>query len=398
MKGMKRLATAWRSPPAAFAFAILGPVLLTVLLGSLNTSQSRDYAFLYLAVVAALGVSRGIGPALAAALVSFLLIDYFFVAPVHTLTIADETDLVNLVVLLAAAGLVGSLGSRRRLAQIRAEQLAEKLRQTTIELENLNREQAAAAAVAVRLAQTQQQVHVLEQTDRLRRELLANVSHELRTPLGTILTGVSSQAEREDLPDDIREELQAVVRETQRLGRLVSDMLDLARIEGHALKINVDEVDLADAIEGAGERLRRVNPTRVVKMELPAGCEVVADWDRLGQIFDNLLGNADRFSPAGAPVTVEASAGKRAMVVIRVTDAGPGVAAADREHIFERFFRPESGATDHRSGTGLGLAIARGLVEAHGGRIWVEDPPANSGARFAFTLPAADSDDSPAEP
>jgi len=387
---MPQLKTAWKSQGAAFAFAIAGPAALTVILNSLSTSQSRDYIFLYLAIVAGLGVARGIWPAVAAALVSFLLVDYYFVPPYYTFTIADETDVVNLVVFVAVAALVGTLGSLRRLAQHRAEQLAETLRRATVELENLNREQAQAAEVAVRLAQTQQQVHVLEKTDQLRRELLANVSHELRTPLGTILTGVSSQAERPDIPNDSRDELQAVVREAERLERLVSDMLDLARIEGHALKLNVDEIELSDAISAATSRLSRTSPGRRVEVTLRIEeCTVIADWDRLGQIFDNLLTNADRFSPADAPVAVEAFSDEHSMVVIEVSDLGPGIAPGDREHLFERFFRPQGGKTGERAGTGLGLAIVRGLVEAHGGRIWLEDASPNVGARFRFTLPAS---------
>jgi signal transduction histidine kinase len=241
----------------------------------------------------------------------------------------------------------------------------------------------------VRLARTEQQVHALEETDRLRAELLANVSHELRTPLATILTGTTDLLNDGDLAQAARARIRSVVAETQRLGRLVSDMLDLARIEGRALRLDPAEVALRDAVDAAVERLRRTSPDRVVTIDFDETIEVTADWDRLGQILDNLLRNADLYSPSGSPIRVEAARGKRSMVVTRIIDQGPGIPADQRERIFERFVRSSDDADAHAGGTGLGLAIVRGLVEAHAGRVWVEDPRDGEGTRLAFALPAA---------
>jgi two-component system OmpR family sensor kinase len=110
----------------------------------------------------------------------------------------------------------------------------------------------------------------------------------------------------------------------------------------------------------------------------------------LGQVLDNLLVNADQFSPAGEPVTVTADPSPEG-VIVRVIDGGPGVPAALRERVFERFFRGP-GDSDNSSGTGLGLAIVRGLVNAQGGRVWLEDSAPGEGGRFAFCLPNAASD------
>jgi len=380
---------------AGFTAALIGPALLTMLLNLLPRSGSDDWALLYVVVVASLGLLSGLGPAIVAAAASFLLVDYYFVPPFHQLAIASTGDVVNLLVFLAVAGVVGGLGSRRRRAQLEAERLATQLRQVNAELERLNREQAESAAVAVRLAQTQQQVRVLEESDRLRTDLLANVSHELRTPLGSILIGATDLLENPVLPQTLRPEVEAVAREARRLERLVSDLLDMARIEGHALTLNAVEIDLGEALSAAAARLRRASPARAVDVVLPQGdLEVLADWDRLGQILDNLLRNADRHAPAGTPITLEAAPGKRSMVVTRVIDRGPGVEADQRERIFERFVRgPEAGMGGDNGavagGTGLGLAIVRGLVEAHAGRVWVEDSAAGEGGCFAFTLPAA---------
>ena len=379
------------------AAAIAGPVAITALLSLPGPSTARDYVFVYVALVAVLGTLSGLRSALISAALSFLLVDYFFVPPFHTLTIADARDLVDLVVFVTVAGVAGGVGSGRRHAQIDAERLAAQLHRTNTELERLEHEQAEAAAVAVRLSQAQQQVRVLEASDRLRTDLLANVSHELRTPLASILTGATDLLERPHISGPVRVEVEAIIGEARRLERLVSDLLDMARIEAHALTLDAVEIDLDDAVEAAAGRLRLASPNRPVEITLPPdGLEVLADWDRLGQILDNLLQNADRHAPEATPITVAASPGKRSMVVVRVVDRGPGVPMDQRERVFERFVRgvnvggAEEGAREPApGGTGLGLAIVRGLVEAHAGRVWIEDPESDEGARFAFTLPAA---------
>jgi K+-sensing histidine kinase KdpD len=390
-------------PWAAVIAAVAGPAALTAILVSLPLPESRDYIFLYLGLVAALGLFGGLLATVPCAAVSFLLVDYFFVPPYRTLTIADEADVVNLLVFLVVAAAVGLLGSRRRLAQIRAEKLAKELRAANLELERLDRERGEAAAVAVRLAQAEQQVRVLEASDRVRADLLGNVSHELRTPLASILTGATDMLRRPGLSGEALAEIEALVGAARRLERLVGDLLDMARIEGHALTLEPVEVDLGEAIEAAAGRLHLASPSRAVEVALPPdGLEVLADWDRLGQILDNLLQNADQHAPPGTAITVSGMAGKRSMVVVRVIDRGPGVAAEERERIFERFARgaTESGtAADaglRSAGTGLGLAIVRGLIQAHAGRIWMEEPGEGEGGRFAFTLPGVAGESTPA--
>jgi K+-sensing histidine kinase KdpD len=375
------------TPIVGSVVAIAAPAALTAILTHVQSGQSRDYVFLYLAVVAALALTNGLLPALLAAAVSFLLVDYYFVPPAHTLTIADETDLVNLLVFFGTAGLVGGLASRRRLAVLRAEALTRHLRDANTELERLYRNQEMAARTAVRLAQAQQQVTGLQETDRLRRELLQNVSHELRTPLSSILTGTTAVLTRSDLAPQLREELAAIAVQSRRLDRLVGDLLDMARIEGHALDLHLEPTDMAEAAQAAADRLHQVKPHRQVEVRVDGGpVEVFADWDRLGQIFDNLLGNADRFAPPDTPIVVSVTPGVRDTVVTKVIDRGPGVPSAMRDHVFDRFVRDEESGT---GGTGLGLAIVRGLVEAHAGRVWLDDSDADGDTVFAFALPAA---------
>jgi K+-sensing histidine kinase KdpD len=369
--------------------AVLAPLLLAGILELIHYSNPRDYIFLYLGIVAALGVASGVWPAYVAAAVSFLVVDYLFVRPVHTLSIASTDDVVNLLVFFGAATVVGSVGSRRRAAQLRAEALAAELQDANLELGRLNEEQAEAARVALQLARTEQQVTVLEETDRLRTELLANVSHELRTPLATILVTSTRLLDQAALAEHMRDDVGIVAAQARRLRRLVSDMLDMTRITGRAIDLHPADVDLGDALTAARDRLRVQSPSREVDVDITPGTpEVVADWDRLGQVLDNLLANADRHAPAVAPISVRAMATGDDRVEIHVVDGGPGVPDALRDRVFERFVRG-TGPADREVGTGLGLAIVRGLVDAQGGAVRLEPAAPGEGAHFTIMLPAA---------
>jgi K+-sensing histidine kinase KdpD len=370
--------------------ALGAPAALTALLVHAGGGQPRDYVYLYLGIVAALGVIAGLLPAVLSAAAGFLLVDYFLVLPLHTLTIASREDVVNLAVFFTAAGVVGGLGSRRRTMQLEAEALTRALQRANEELARLRREEAEAAAVAVRLARTEQQVRLLEESDRVRREFLATVSHELRTPLAGILTASTVLAQRADDPATVRGDAASIAQQARRLNRLVGDMLDMARIEGSTLDLRLEHVDLGQAAVAAVDRLAQPSPDRAVRVDIAPDTLALADWDRLGQILDNLLLNADRFAPAGTPITVRAEKGTRDVVVIRVADRGPGIPHALRDHVFEHFVRGPVEGED--GGIGLGLAIVRGLVEAQGGRVWVDDTEGGAGACLAFSLPAAPRD------
>ena len=255
--------------------ALLGPLALTAVLVGTGGAAERDYVFLYLGLVVVLGVLRGLWPGLIAAALSFMLLDYFFVPPFHTLTIANEQDVVNLLAFAATAGAVGVLGSQRRRALLRAEALARDLRRTNAELLRLSREQAAAAEAALALAHSQEQVRALQEVGRLRRELLANVSHELRTPLGTILAESTAALAQDSDAEEAERRLRAIAGEAQRLRALVDDMMDMAVIEAGTLELRLEPLRLADVIEAAVERLRRISPTRAVDWD-----EAAADLDR----------------------------------------------------------------------------------------------------------------------
>ena len=375
----------WRSADwMIWVLALAGPGILTAVLVQFSPTDKRNYVFLYLGVVAIVGVLRGFWPALLAAAVSFALLDYFFTVPYYTFTMSRPEDALNLLVFVVVAALVGILASRRRQALLQAEALTKQLRDVNSELIRLNKEQAEAAQAALRLARSEQQINALRETDQLRRELLANVSHELRTPLGTILAESTDPIEERSAAE-MGQALQTIAAEARRLNALVADMLDMTIIEGGALELDLAPLDIADAIEAAAERLHRFSPGRQVSWDSDAArAEVLGDWARLGQVLDNLLSNADRFAPPSTAINVQVTHEQVGLVTIRVSDRGPGIPVELRERIFERFFRGQGDG--NTGGTGLGLAIVKGLVEAHAGTVAVEEGP-QPGATLRFTLP-----------
>ena len=224
--------------------------------------------------------------------------------------------------------------------------------------------------------------------DQHRRELIANVSHELRTPITAL------QAVLENMVDGVAPAdpttLRTALAQTERLGRLVTELLDLSRIDAgvHVLELApfgvrqfVDEVMAEAKVHATGAGY----DVRFQAAVTPAGAQVVADRDRLKQVVLNLLDNATRHSPRGAPVSLTARCGVDGLL-LEVRDRGPGIPVAERERVFERFIRGER-ATG--GGTGLGLAIARWVVHLHGGAIAVVDLPPHErpGCLIRVTLP-----------
>ncbi|MFC5060086.1 HAMP domain-containing sensor histidine kinase [Saccharothrix xinjiangensis] len=219
----------------------------------------------------------------------------------------------------------------------------------------------------------------LDAADRQRRELIANVSHELRTPI-TALQNVLENVVDGVAPADATT-LSTALAQTERLGRLVAELLDLSRIDAGAHPLDRAEFPLepllADVVAEASVAAREVRFTVDVS---PAGAVVYADEGRLAQVVANLLDNAARHGPAGGEVRITASVGED--LVLEVADDGPGIAPGERERVFERFTRGERAVG---GGTGLGLNIARWVVDLHGGTIAVVDGP---GCRIRATLPA----------
>jgi signal transduction histidine kinase len=239
----------------------------------------------------------------------------------------------------------------------------------------------------------------LRQSDQAKNAFVADVSHELRTPL-TVIKGTIETLQDGALDDpSVRDGfLDAMSQETERLIRLVNDLLVLARADAGALNLRLEPVDLADLARtrcAGRETLSRSRGVRlVVETVSPASGEVaflaLADPDRIARVLDNLLDNAIRYSPPGGEVKV-ALENDGDWIACRMSDAGPGIRPEERELIFERFYRADPARDRDRGGSGLGLAIVRGLVAAHGGRVEAQCRP-GSGATLAFWLPACRAD------
>jgi signal transduction histidine kinase len=229
----------------------------------------------------------------------------------------------------------------------------------------------------------------LASTDLLRREMVANVSHELRTPVTAL------QAQLENIVDGVSEPdpatMQAALAQTERLGRLVTYLLDLSRVEAGAVGLDIRDLPLAGFLQDAADAAALVGADKHLRFPVvvrPADLTVPADAERLHQVVANLLHNAVRHSPPGEEVRLEASRrGDR--VVIDVVDHGPGIARDQRDRVFERFARGNSPAQTGQiptGGTGIGLAIVRWAVSLHGGTVEVADTP--TGCTMRLTLPA----------
>ena len=229
----------------------------------------------------------------------------------------------------------------------------------------------------------------LRRLERVRQDFVANVSHEFKTPL-TAIQGFAETllAGALDDPENNRRFLEIIRNHAIRLARLTNDLLKLARIEAGKMEVEFSSVSLLELIEGCTETtLLKANRKEItleitVPPQLPA---VRGDVALLRDVLQNLLDNAIQYTPARGHISVSATAGPREAVVT-VADTGIGIPLADSERIFERFYRVDAARSREAGGTGLGLSIAKHIVEAHGGKLWVEST-VGQGSRFSFSLP-----------
>ena len=226
----------------------------------------------------------------------------------------------------------------------------------------------------------------------LKEQFISTVSHELRTPLTSIrgALGLVGSGRLGELPPTVSELLQIAERNSTRLARLVNDILDMERLESGALHLELASVDLLEVARGAVEAAGTFAPERELRYELDhdgSRLDLEADAHRLRQVFDNLLGNAAKFSPDGARIRIRLRT-EGTEAVVSVVDEGPGIPEAARERIFDRFVQVDGSDTRTRGGSGLGLAICKAIIEDHGGRIGVSAAP-GGGSDFTFHLPLA---------
>lgn len=247
----------------------------------------------------------------------------------------------------------------------------------------------AVALTRINLAEQAREARLLAESERLRTALFNSLSHDLRTPLAAIIGAVTGLLEEEDVysPDARRDLMLTIQQGATRMNRFVSNLLDMARLESGMLQLNKEWCDIQDivgvAVSRVGEPLR-IRPLKIhIQPDLPL---VEADFVLVEQVLVNLLDNALKYSETGSEILISARRNEK-QVEITVADRGPQIPAEDLERVFDKFYRLHS--PRQVSGTGLGLAICKGIIEAHGGRIWAADNPAG-GVVISFILPLGD--------
>ena len=238
-----------------------------------------------------------------------------------------------------------------------------------------------------------------QKTEQERRDFVSNVSHELRTPLTSIKSYSEALAEGAWQDESIAPHfLEVIESESNRMIRMISNLLDLSKIDGGQIVLNKDYVDLKRVLNFILDRLEFTvanDPNgenyQIVREFTPRDIYVDIDQDRMTQVIDNLLNNAIKYSPDGGTVTVRLSE-EQGFVKVSVIDEGLGISKSDAERLFERFYRVDKARSREQGGSGLGLAISKEVIELHGGQIWVESVE-GKGSNFSFTLPSTSFDD-----
>ena len=324
-----------------------------------------DSLLSYVLVIVVLASLRGPYAALLASFVAFFSFDFLYLPPAYSFLVSKFEDVLGLIVFLVTAITIGQLASALRR---RAEEADKREREMHVLYD------------MVRATHREKSMEAL----------LTSVSHDLRTPLSTIKAAATSLLQ-EELPFDAEEKrrfLSAIEREADRLNQLVENLLDMSRIEGGALTPHKVWYLLDELLHSVLEQMQPLLEGREVQTHLPDNLPPIEiDYIQIGQVLTNILENALRYTPAGSPISISVQ-WQAEQVLLSVADRGPGVPRAERERIFDKFYRVHSNpdAADHARGSGLGLAVSRGLVEAHSGQLWVEERP-GGGAIFCFTLP-----------
>ena len=232
----------------------------------------------------------------------------------------------------------------------------------------------------------------LKELDKMKSAFVSNVSHELRTPLTAIKASADNMLDRliGDLNGKQVGYLTRIKSNSDRLARLINDLLDLSTIEAGKIDLRPTKLPLVTLVKEAAESLRPVAAEKLINltvMSADPGVIAWADRDKVIQVLMNLIGNALKFTPTGGKVTIAVTKNSAAWMQISVTDTGPGIPAEEVNKVFGRFYQIGQAGTQKTQGTGLGLAISKALVEMHGGKIWAESE-AGKGSTFSFTLPA----------
>jgi len=376
-----------------YLMAICGAAAVTALLKLFGAHvNATTVALALLLVVLFVATGWGARPAVFASLIGVLCFNFFFLPPTGTLTVAAPDNWVALVAFLITAITVGQLSAQ-------AKRRTEEADAGRLEIERLYRELQGAFERA-------SQAEALKQSERLKSALLDAVSHDLCTPLTSIKASVTTlldehRARKGDeqpgiLDDEGRREMLEVIdEEADRLNRFIEGMVELARIEAGNLQLRCGWGPVEEIFTAARSRAAPLTRAHLVESSLEDRLpNVRVDARAVAEVIYTLLDNAAKYSPAGTRIRLAASRAEDSTVQLTVEDQGRGIPGELRERVFDKFFRAtregEAGAKSLPAGTGMGLAIARGIVEAHGGRIWIEDGADRSGIRVVVRLPIGD--------
>jgi len=351
-------------------------------------------ALTFLLIVLFLATAWGSKPAVLASIVAASSFNYFFLPPVGTFAISDPHNWVAIIAFLLTAVTVGQLSAR-------AKQRTEEAEVGKREIERLYEELRDAFERA-------SHAEALRQSEKLKSALLDAVTHDLRTPLTSIKASITT------LLDEVRgrtngnqlvaldyeskiEMMEVIDEESDRLNRFIGGLIELARIEAGEMHLRrrwgaVDEITSA-ALQRA-EPITRGHEVEVnIESDLPV---VRVDEQAVSEVVYTLVDNAAKYSRKGTTIRITAHRYDERMIKMAVEDSGEGIAVDLRERVFDKFFRATRDGdirTNRPSGTGMGLAIAKGIVEAHQGKIWIESGSGGKGTRVVFTLPIGDEDD-----
>jgi K+-sensing histidine kinase KdpD len=378
-----------------YSLAVFGVTALTGALklfgGNINPTT---VALVLLLVILFIATGWGSRPAIVASVLSVVCFNFFYLPPVGTFSISDPHNWIALIAFLVTAITAGELSAR---AKRRAKEADAGRR----EIERLYKELQDSF-------ERSSQAKALEQSERLKSALLDAVTHDLRTPLTSIKASVTTLLDEtngaggdgQSITLDAasrREMLEVIDEESDRLNRFIGGLIELARIEAGEMQLRrrwgaIDEI-VAAALSRAESLTRRHRIKLDIERDLPV---VRVDARAVSEVVYTVLDNAAKYSPPETTILVEARREGDDSVLIAIVDDGETIAPELRERVFDKFFRAtrDGDITRHRpSGTGMGLAIAKGIVEAHDGRIWIEGGNNGKGTRVVFTLPIGDEEE-----
>jgi len=374
----------------SYALAVLGVVVVTAVLVPLNTTiNSTTVGFAFLLVILFVAMFCGRTPALLASLLSMLCFNFFFLPPHYTLTIADPQNWIALTAFFITALAVGQLSARAR-------RRAEEAEAGKVENRRLYEELQEAFDRA-------SEAEGLRRSERLKSALLDAVTHDLRTPLTSIKASATllledgeSNGQTENFtPAEQKNLLNVISNEADRLDRFVESIVELARIEAGDVQLSRNWGSIEEIIEAALARAEPLMQKHQLKILIEPELPVIrVDARAVAEVIYTLIDNATKYTPAGTCITIKANRAPGEMVKVSVGDEGPGIPKHLRERVFEKFVhvRGVPIGSGRAEGIGMGLSIAKGIVEAHGGRIRIQDGEGGKGTRMTFTVPVGDED------